>query len=168
MHKIVIDFDFTILAPLLVFLLIALWNAIQAYRWPTDKLLDRRPPQEETQERTDWEYERRKEKRNAKTLIVVWAIALSLLCPLWLLNDRWKLEIAFQVWQVLRFFSFFAFLFATLMAWHYARRQERLKLIACLLAMLLIAASAEHLFHQTSNTGRIVCPGCDDDQSDDQ
>ncbi len=168
MRSLVLDFDFTILAPSLVFLLIALWNAIQVYRWPTEKLLNRRPQLEETTERADWEYERREEKRIARILIFAWAIALLLICAVLLMSDRWELEVAFQVWQVLRFVSFFAFLFAMLMAWHYARRQERLKLIACLLAMLLIAASGEHFSHQKDNAQRIVCPGCEDTKSDDQ
>ncbi len=166
MRKLVLDFDVTILLPLLLFVLIVLWNTIQAYRWPTEKLLDRRPPLE-AEERADWDRERLEEKRKAKGFIWVSAVLLVLLCGVWLIGDRWKLSFAYQTWWLLRFISVFAFLFSAACAWHYARRQELLKLIACLLAMLFIVASAEHFFHQTDNSGRIACPGCDDYQPDD-
>lgn len=166
MWKLVLDFDVTILLPLLLFVLIVLWNTIQAYRWPTDKLLDRRELLE-TDETADWNRERLDEKRKARTLIWVSAILLVLVCGVWLMSDKWELFVAYQSWWLLRFISVFAFLFSAACAWHYARRQERLKLIACLLAMLFIAASAEHFFRQTDNSGRIACPGCDEDQPDD-
>jgi peptidoglycan/LPS O-acetylase OafA/YrhL len=166
MRSLAVDFDLTILAPFLLWLLITLWNSIQAYRWPTEKLLDRRPPLE-AEERAAWDWERLDEKRKARILIWFSAIALTMVCGAWLMNDRWKLFVGYQAWWILHFIGFFAFLFSAACAWNYARRQERLKLIACLLAMLFIAASTEHFFHQTSNSGRTACPGCDG-QTDDE
>jgi hypothetical protein len=168
MRTLAFDFDFTILAPLIVFLLITLWNSIQAYRWPTEELHERRPFLEQTKEYADWEWERQEEKRKAKTLIWVSAIGLVLVCGAWPISDKWKVFLAHQAWSGLQIISILAFFFATWMAWGYARRQKRLQLIVCLLAMLVTAASSEHFSHQTINTGRIVCPHCgNDDQPDD-
>jgi hypothetical protein len=168
MRKLVVDFDLTILAPFLLWLLIALWNAVRVYRWASDELCERREGAREAERTFDWDSERREEKRKAKSMIWISSIVSVLVCGVWLMSDRWKISVAYQAWWILHFVSPFAFLFSAGCAWHYARRQERMKLMACLLAMLFMAASAEHFFHQTSNSGRIACPGCDDDQSDDQ
>jgi hypothetical protein len=167
MRSLVLDFDLTILGPLLLWLVIALWNAISVYRLASDKLCDRRAAAREAEKPFDWDYERGEEKRKAGSFIWISAVSLVAVCGVWLMKDTWKLSVAYQVWELLRFTSVFAFLFSAGCAWHYAQRQERLKLVVCLLAMLFIAASAEHFFHQTDNSGRIACPGCDD-QSDEE
>jgi hypothetical protein len=80
-----------------------------------------------------------------------------------LMSDRWKANVESLVWKPLQFVSEVSFLIVTLMAWHYAAKRERLKLIACLLAMLMAVASAEHFFHQAANADHIVCPHCADE-----
>ncbi len=52
------------------------------------------------------------------------------------------------------------------MACYYAKEFDWLKLGACLLGMLLSAASIEHLVHQSYNARHATCPHCDDDDSD--
>ena len=98
------------------------------------------------------------------------AIVLVVLCAVMWMGDKWKAEIAQQVWQCLAFIGSGAFVFTIVVACYYARKVELLKLGACLLMMLLIAASLEHFFHQTANARHVVCPHCssdDDDTSED-
>jgi hypothetical protein len=159
MKKLALDFDFTILAPLVLGLLIILWNAIRVYRRPTEELWEREPMEEESG-RAAWKIERQHEKRKAKDVMIVSGIVLPLLFASALMSDRWKLDFGYFAWQGLAFISWVSLIFAACMVWHYSRKQQRLKLIVCLVAMLLSAASMEHFYHQSMNSGRIVCPHC--------
>jgi hypothetical protein len=168
MRKLAVDFDFTILAPLIVFLLIVLWRSVRLYRWPSEERLDRRTF-EEGEENLKWEQKRREQKRSAKESIWLSSVALLATVGLVAMTDIWKVNIGSLVWKFLEFASMISFIISAGAAWHYAEKQDRLKLIACLLAMLVTAASAEHFIHQTINSSRIVCPHCsDEDQSDDE
>lgn len=168
MRKLALDFDFTILAPLLLGISFALWNSVMAYRRPTDELWERRPYVDEPNW-DDWHRERDEEKRKAAISIWVSAVGLLIFTGMWILSDGWKVNFAFQIWKSLEFISAISFVIAAGLAWQCAHGQHRLKLIACLVAMVLIAASTEHFYHQAMNSGRVACPHCgDQDQQDDQ
>jgi dolichol kinase len=164
-RSLVIDFYVTLLWPLILLAVIALWYAIQGYRWPTKELSERKPF-DEGEELVNWRYERRDEKDKAKNLIWFFSVMFVLLCAVMFTPDRWKIEVAYQFWTVLWFASGMALIILVPTAWHYARALRWWKLIACLLAILMAAASTEHFYHQKINSGKITCPQCDDD--DDQ
>lgn len=139
-----------------------------AYIRPTDELWDQRP-YVDGPGWTDWQRERAEEKR--KAAISIWGSAVGLLISggIWFLRDGWKVNFALQVWGSLEIIGFISFVIVAGLAWQYARHQHRLKLIGCLLAMVLIAASSEHFYDQAMNSGRFACPHCrDQDQQDDQ
>jgi hypothetical protein len=167
-RKLVLDFDVTVLLPLILFVLVVLWNVIQVYRWPSEELYDRKPF-DEGEELVNWRRERRNERDKAKRFIWFFAIALGVLCGVMFSPGRWKIEFAYPLWDSLWLVSAIAFVILIPTAWHYARKLDWLRLIACLLAMLMAAASAEHFFHQKINARHVSCPYCsdDDDRPDD-
>jgi hypothetical protein len=145
-RKIVLDFDLTVLWPLVVFALITLWNSIRAYR--------ALPPH-------------RKEKWNAQRLIWISAGVVVAACGLLLSPDGWEAVAAYSVWSILSLISGVLFLISIVAAWHYAKRLEWFRLLVCVLVMLMIVAGAEHFFHQKINANHVICPRCSDDESGD-
>ncbi len=157
MRKLVIDFDLIVLWPSIVFALIVFATALHKYVSPSAGYWEAIRNGEDIGE---W---RRNQKRQVRDLLWFSALAFLVLCAVMLMADRSKLFVAYLAWQALQFFSVISLIVASGMAWHFAWKQERLKLLICLLAMLIAAASTEHFFHQKINTGHIVCPHCGDD-----
>lgn len=165
MRNLVIDFDVTVLLPLILFTLIVLWNSIRVYRWPSRRLHEC-DPIVEGKELTHWKQLRLKEKWRAKCFAWFSGVALLLLCAVLSLGDKWKLNIAYPTWQFLQVVGIVSFIIAALMAWGYVERQEHLKLVVCLSVMLLAAASTLHFFHQTINSRHVIWPHSSEDNSD--
>lgn len=161
MRNLVIDFDVIVLWPSIAFALIVLATSIRTYLSPSVGYWEAKERGEEHLD--EW---RRREKREVKDLLWLSGGVLLVLCAVMLTNDKWKMNFAYLVWKPLQLVSAVSLVIAALAAWHYAERRERLKLLACLLVMLLAAASTEHFFHQAINTRHVVCPHCGDD--DDQ
>lgn len=134
MRKIVIDFDLTVLWPLILFALITLWHSIRLYR--------EFPPH-------------RKEKWNAQRLIVISAGVVVVACSLFAAPNDWAAVAAYLVWSILSLVSVVLFLISIAVAWHYAKRLEWFKLAVCVLVMLMIVAAAEHFYHQKINAGHV-------------
>ncbi len=87
-----------------------------------------------------------------------------------LFRDGWKAHIAYLLWSGLQFISLLALMVTPFMAWHYARKVDRLRLGICVLAMLLWLLPAPNTSStQTINARHINLPAncSDDDQSDD-
>lgn len=160
MRKLVLDFDLIVLWPSIAFALIVLATSLHTYLSPSAGYWEAIRNGEDIDE---W---RRNQKSQVKDMVWISAVALLIVVGIMLMSDRLKLGVAYLAWQVLTFASSIALIMAAGMAWHYAEKQERLKLLACLLAMLMAAASTEHFFHQEINTGHIVCPHCGTDSSD--
>jgi hypothetical protein len=149
----VVDFEFTVLWPLLIAAGIVLWNSIQAYRYPTPEL--------ESEERTaEWDQRWQDEIRKSRGMVWFSSALLLVVVAVLLTNDIWKANIADQAWHLLELASFFAFLISVGMVWHYASTVNRPRLILSVVLMLLTAASTEHLSHQATNSRHIVCPDC--------
>lgn len=165
MRKLVIDFDLIFLWPSIVFALIVLLTSMRTYFWPSGYYWEYT---EEGEEPIEGKRSRREEKWQARDLLWFSVVALLVLGAVMLMSDRWKTSVANEVWKSLELVSEISFVISALTAWHYAEKQERLKLVACLLAMWITAAGAEHFHHQAINTGHMICPHCtDDDQPDD-
>jgi ABC-type uncharacterized transport system permease subunit len=94
---------------------------------------------------------------------VLSGLAFAALCAAMLMPDTWKAVAGYLLWTALLFASFVSFIIAISMAWHYAKKSDRMRFGICLLVMLLAAASAEHFFHQRMNAQHINCPHCGDD-----
>lgn len=135
MRKIVLDFDLTILWPLILFSLITLWHSIRAFR--------QFPPS-------------RKEKWNAQRLIFMSVAVIATTCALLFVPDGWKALAAYSAWSVLSLVSGVLFLISLIAAWDYAKNLEWFKLLICVLVALMIAAGAEHIFHQKLNAGHAM------------
>jgi len=169
-RNLVIDFDLTIIWPLILLALFFLVNSVFMYiKSSADcKAAMRRikgtfSTREEGEEFLEWGRSRCGEQRDYKYFIVVSASALGVLCAAMLMADSWKVFIAYQLWFALSFVSTVSFIVTIPTAWHYAKKSEWLKAGICLLAMLMAAACAEHFFHQRINAGHVVCPGCSDE-----
>ena len=193
MRKIVIDFEFTVLWPLILFVLIVLWNSIRTYLRPSAEREYWLPSENRGHEfaendaqqkvndarwhlrdaewelgELEWKQRRHEEKRKAKNLAWVSAIVLAVLCTVMSLGDKWKAPISEPAWDAVGFISALAFIITIPVAWDYARKLDWLRLAACLLTMLITAASYEHSLHQSMNAHHANCPRCtDDDQPDD-
>lgn len=139
MRKIVLDFDLTIVCPLILFALITLWHSIRAYR--------RFLPSE-------------KEKWNARRVTWLSSGVLLGMSILLFVPDAWKALVAYNFWMALWVISGVSFLITIAAAWHYAKRAKWFHLGACVLVMLMIVASAEHFFHQKINANHVICPTC--------
>lgn len=142
MRKIVLDFELTIVWPLILFALIALWNSIRAYR--------KFPPE-------------RKEKWNARRVIWLSCAALVVLFCLLFIPDEWKAVAAYQFWSVLWFINAVSVLIGIAVGWHYARKANWFHLGLCVLLVLMMLASLEHVFHQSINARHLMCPDCAND-----
>lgn len=132
MRKIILDFDLTILWPLILFSLITLWHSIRAFR--------QLPPS-------------RKEKWNAQRLIGISAAVIVTAGALLFVPDGWKAVAAYLAWNVLSLVSGVLFLISLIAAWDYAKNLEWFKLLICVLVALMIVAGAEHILHQRINSG---------------
>lgn len=165
MRNLVFDFEVTILWPLILVSIVVLWSSIRTYRWPSDEWWER-PNLDEHEKYAEWEQRRREEKRKAQEVAWFSVAALVVTCAVMLFRDGWKTQVAYLAWKGLEFISFISFIITFFMAWHYARKVDRLRLGICMLAMLLAAASTEHFFHQTINAGHIACPHCSDHDED--
>jgi hypothetical protein len=163
-RNLVIDFDLTVLWPLILFALVVLISSIRTFVSPSVGYWD---AVEKGEDIDQW---KRNQKQEVRDFLWFSAAALLILCAVMLMGDKWKLNLAYFAWKALEFVSAISFIIATGMAWHYAEKRERLKLVACLLAMLIAAASTEHFFHQATNSGHVVCPQCSsqDDEPDDR
>lgn len=92
-----------------------------------------------------WRRYRRMEtqpKAPSKDLLWLSSVALLVLCAVMLMNDRSKLDVAYLACKALQFASAIALIMTAGMAWHYAEKQQRLKLLACLLGD--VDSSREH------------------------
>ena len=68
-----------------------------------------------------------------------------------------------MAWSAISFASFAAFIIAIPMGWHYAKKWEWLRFVACLLVMIIAANSAWRVINLIRSTEHLVCPHCDDD-----
>jgi hypothetical protein len=176
MHKIAIDFDLTVLLPLILVASGVLWNSVRrcldsrsdckAALIRIKKPFDTR---EEGEEFLEWGTKRCAEWREAKRVIWFPPIALALLCGSMLMPDGFKTSVGEGLWYILCRVGMVCFIVCIPMAWHYAKEFDWLKFAICLLAMLMLAGSAEHFFYQNINARHVNCPHCsdDDDQPDD-
>ena len=128
MRNLVIDFYLTVLFPLMLFVLVLLWNSIRSYL----KL------------RIDREF--------------IWlsGTALFVLCAFMFMPDRWKIFIAYLLWSGLWIVGAASFMVAIPMAWYFGKKKELLRLGICLLVLLMAAASTEHFYHQRVNAWHIL------------
>lgn len=177
MRKLAIDFDLTVLFPLMLVALGVFWNSFRRY-WESrsyyraslkriEKPFDSR---EEEDEFIEWGSYRCTEWRKDRRSLRFPSIALIVLCVLMFMPNGFKVLAGEGIWYILSLASAVSFIICIPMAWHYAKELDWLKLGMCLLAMLMAAASAEHFIHQKDNAHHAICPHCgdyDDDQSDD-
>jgi hypothetical protein len=178
-RKLVLDFDLTVLGPLILFALIVLSSSLRAYfsakaycksakRRLSEPFTEPFSTEEDRKALLEQHGIRQQEKWNAKGLIWFSIGALVILCAAMLAVDSWKMLIAHMVWYLLSYVSGVAFIIAAVAAWHYAKKPDWIMLGICFLGMLMAAASAEHFFHQRINAWHVVCPECgSDDRSDD-
>jgi hypothetical protein len=156
-RKLVIDFELTVLWPLLVFALIVLLNSVLAWRSPgSNKYFWERSSEERQQEQEERRW-------RAKGLGWLSAVLVLLVGAVLVAGDTVKLHVAGLAWPALQFISAITFIITIPVAWNYARTSDRLRLAICLLVLLLTAASTEHFFHQTINAQHAICPHCTDD-----
>lgn len=152
-----------------------LWNLVRTYleaRSDCKAALKRidRPfdTQEEGEDFLEWGSKRCTESRKAKKSLLIPAIVLVVLCALFWMPGGFTISIAELSWIILLYASELSFIICIPMAWHYAKESNWLKFWMCLLALLMLAASTEHFFHQRINARHVNCPHCsDDDESDD-
>lgn len=179
MRKLVLDFDWTVLGPLILFALIVLSSSLRTYfsartycksakRRLSEPFTEPFSTDEDRKELLELHSIRQQEKWNSVRPIQFSIGALVILCAAMLTVDSWKMVIAYPVWDLLSYVSGVAFIIAAVAAWHYAKKPNLVnvvKLGICFLVMLMAAASAEHFFHQKINTRHITCPECsyDDD-----
>lgn len=142
MRSLAVDFDVTVLWPLIVAALIVFGNSIRAH------LLSK------SQGGKDW---------TAIYWIRISVAALLVFCAVMMLDDTWKVAVASGFWRASQMVSVFTVIAAILATWYYASKLDGLRVGICLLVMLLAAASAEHFYHQTINAHHQVCPNCNDD-----
>jgi hypothetical protein len=175
-RKLVIDFDSTVLFPLIAVALGVLWNSFRRY-WESrsdckaalkriEKPFDTR---EEGEEFFEWGSKRCAEWRKNRKSLWFPSVALIVLCAVVMMPDGFKVFVGEGLWYILGVGSLVSFVICIPMAWHYAKESDWLKLGMCLLAMLVAAASAEHFIHQKENAHHVICPHCsdDDDAQDD-
>lgn len=170
------DFDLTILCPLILFASVVLLISVRAYfpsrkdcKAAAERIKGEFRTKEEGEELLEWGRGRCKEMREAKDFIWLSGIALLILCPIMLMADSWKVFTAYWLWSALSVASTVSFIVTIPVAWHYAKKSDWLRFGVCLLVMLMAAASTEHFFHQKINARHVTCPHCsdDDDQRDD-
>ena len=170
MRSVATDFDMTVLWPLIAVALTLLWYSARTYlsaikssqhveKYYLNQIRSSGSVDADSLETID---KHRRGRMVSGYRLTGSIIALSLVSGVMLMGDPWKLRIAYLVWTALLFISLISFLAAVGMAWHYAKESDWPKLGACLLAILLSAASAEHFFHQQMNARHATCPHCDD------
>jgi hypothetical protein len=138
-RSLAIDFDLTVLLPLILVGLGVLWNLVL----PCLK------------SRSKW--------RETRGLLWLASIALVSLCVLWAIPDRIEVFFADGAWNVLWIVGAASVMISIPMAWHYANEREWIKFWTCVLVLLIAAGSTEHLFHQRINARHVNCPHCSDD-----
>lgn len=176
MHKIAIDFDLTVLLPLILVASGVFWNSFRkymesrsAYKVSLKRIEAPFDTREEEDQFLEWGSKQCTKWRNDRKSLWLPSIALALLCGSMLMPDGFKTSVGEGLWYILWFVCVVSFITCIPMAWHYAKEFNWLKFAICLLAMLMLAASAEHFFHQKINARHVNCPHCsdDDDQPDD-
>lgn len=170
MRNLVIDFDLTVLWPLILFALVVLISSVRLYlatnrdcKAAEKRLAGTFESEEEGEKFLEWGRSRCDQKREAKGLIWFSAVWSGVLCVTFLMPDRVKTGVAFLAWTALSFAATVSFVVAISMAWHYAKKSDWLKFWVCLVVMLLAATSAKHFFFQSINSRHVVCPHCSDD-----
>ena len=144
MRKIVTDFDWTILLPMMLFTFVVLACFIHQYRLAKAEGNDI-------------------EARNVRNLLIFTIGALVVICAVFFAPSKLKVFFAFQIWGLLFFVSIVSVLIAALFTWDFVTKWEFVKAGLCLVAMLMGAASTEHCYHQKNNSHHVVCPDCNDD-----
>ena len=176
MRNLVIDFDLTVLCPLLLLSAIALWSSGRAFlsarvscRASIKRIERPFETKEAVEEFVEWGRSRCADMREYRKLVGLFVGVVVVLCAAMWMPDRWKIELAYPVWDVLWFASWMSFIITIFVAWHYAEKSDWLRFGICLLAMLMAAASTEHFDHQRMNARHVACPHCsdDDDRPDD-
>ena len=176
MRNLVIDFDLTVLWPLILLALIVLWNSVRTYlksrsdcKASIERLKGTFETLKEGEEFLEWGRSRCQEKHKSEEFIWISSGMVAILCALMLMPDKWKVVAAHWLFNALWFVSVVSFVIAISMAWRYARKLDWLRVGVCLFVMLMAAASAEHFLHQEINARHIACPHCsqDDDPPDD-
>lgn len=144
MRSLVIDFEWTVLGPAILFGLVVLASFVYEYR----------------SAKGNGNHQQAYIIRNLMTFMVVGLLVLS---SGFLVPDRFKMFFAYQIWGLLGVVSGLSVFIATVLAWYFAKKYELLKVAACLLSVLMGAASTEHCYHQRINSQHVVCPDCNDD-----
>lgn len=173
MRKLVADFDWTVLGPLILLALIVLSSSLRTYfsaraycKSAKRRLAEPFSDDEDRKALLEQRGIRQQEKWNSERPIRFSLGALVILCAAMLTVDSWKMVIAYPVWDLLSYISGVAFIVAAVAAWHYAKKPNLVNIVKlgiCFLVMLMAAASAEHFFHQKINARHITCPECRDD-----
>lgn len=177
MRKLVLDFDVTVLVPLILVAIGVLWNSVRRY-WESRsdyraslKRIERPfDSREDEDEFLEWGSKRCTEWRKDRRLLWLTSIVFVAICALMMAPDGFKVSVAEGFWSLMWFVGAASFIICIPMAWHYSKESDWLKFGICLLAMLIAAASAEHFLHQKDNAHHVNCPHCgddDDDQPDD-
>lgn len=172
MRRLALDFDLTVLWPLILFAFILVWRSIRAYLSASrdynfslkriERTFDSREAEDEYLE---WASKRCSDRQKNKKFVWLSAIVLLVLCVLMAATDTWKVNVAYEAWNGLWFAGAISFIAAVYMAWRFAEERSWWKFGVCLLAVLMAAAATEHFFHQTINARRATCHHCDDDDN---
>lgn len=145
MHKIAVDLDTTVIFPLLAISLILLGKSI----------------------RLVWR------RGGHPSFISLPAISTALLTAFFVTTDPVKVRLGAGIYQVMALAAVITFFAALTCASLGISRQERtgperaVELIMCIVVMLVAAGGALHFFHQEDNAKHVLCPHCDDSDSDD-
>jgi len=173
MRSLVRDFDLTILWPLIAISAIAIVQFARAYitKRSAFRHIERNFEREVRAgavgvDTLDLRDEVRRSKSRIGYILLASSVVLCALVCVLLMGDIWKLHVAYRMWNLLWIVSSISVVVALVMAWLCAKESNWSGLGICLLAILMAVASAEHFFHQTVNSGRITCPRCSDDDTD--
>jgi uncharacterized integral membrane protein len=171
-RKLALDFDLTVLWPLILFAFILVWRSVRAYlsanrdyKFSLKRIEGAFDSREAEDEFLEWGSKRCADRQKTKKFVWLSAILFLVLVALMLATDKWQVTFAYGAWEGLWFAGMISFVTAGIMAWRYAEERNWWKFGVCLLAILMAAAATEHFFHQTANAHRAICPHCDDDDN---
>lgn len=176
MRKLISDFDFTVWLPLAIVVLVflgisvgryfaAIFRLRRAAKWRRELAGTERDTEQGRAEFAEWRKDQEQGRRKGMLSVLLSAIAAALLSGFLFMSDRSKLDIMHLVWSALGFLSSLSFVGGLIASCVYAYKRERLICALSLVLMLLAAASTEHFMHQRENTGHVLCPNCDDSDS---
>jgi len=175
MRNLVLDFEFTVLGPLMMLVLGSLWHASRQHLAAKRALRNVEPTiinQAQSGSLDVGLVEILNQNQRAKWQSADWLqysiCALVFLVVAMGIPDPWKLRTAYLAWKVLWLASTASLIAAIPSAWHYAKKADWPKVGLCLLITVLAATSAKHFFYQSINADHAICPHCKDDSGEDK